>query len=92
MQTHPHRYNGWTNWATWNVALWLTSSDEGTYRQALTDYRWGRDTATSARRLLGDPTPDGAELVVRGRRGDGWRAEHAVNWGEIRAMLREMTR
>ena len=87
-----HRYNGWTNWATWNAALWLTSSDEATYLAALADYRWGVDTQKSAPRLLGDRTPDGAELMVRGRRGDGWREKHAVNWGEIRAMLREMTR
>lgn len=25
------KYNGWTNYETWNVNLWLTSNDEGTY-------------------------------------------------------------
>jgi hypothetical protein len=24
-------YNGWTNWATWNVNLWI-DNEEGTYR------------------------------------------------------------
>lgn len=86
-----HRYNGWTNWATWNVALWLTGSDESTYRQALDDFRWGVETPKSARRLLGDTTPDGALLVFYGPRSAEWRAENEVNWGEIRAMLREMT-
>ena len=26
-------YNGWKNWATWNVALWL-GNDEGLYKIA----------------------------------------------------------
>ena len=27
-------YNGWTNYATWNAHLWLTSNDEPTYKLA----------------------------------------------------------
>jgi hypothetical protein len=30
MTTSQQTYNGWTNYETWNVALWL-SNDEGTY-------------------------------------------------------------
>ena len=26
-------YNGWANWETWNVALWMTNS-QGMYNQA----------------------------------------------------------
>ena len=26
------KYNGWTNYETWNVNLWLTSNDEESYK------------------------------------------------------------
>ncbi len=29
---NDEKYNGWTNYETWNVNLWLTSNDESTYR------------------------------------------------------------
>lgn len=33
-------FNGWKNWETWNVALWI-QNDEGIYRKAkrFTNYR-----------------------------------------------------
>jgi hypothetical protein len=34
-------YNGWTNYPTWNVKLWL-DNDEGLYRQALAIVREAR--------------------------------------------------
>lgn len=30
-RTYKHEYNGWKNYQTWNVALWL-DNDEPTYR------------------------------------------------------------
>jgi len=33
-------YNGWTNWATWNTALWM-DNDEGLYRARIEEPKWG---------------------------------------------------
>ncbi len=33
MALEQDRYNGWTNWETWNVALWI-GNDEYLYREA----------------------------------------------------------
>ena len=56
-------YNGWTNYETWNVALWL-SNDYGLYSlaqewmedQESTDYDTFRHTLSE---LVGSETPDG---------------------------------
>lgn len=34
-------YNGWTNYPTWNVALWL-ANDEGLYRETLDIVEWNK--------------------------------------------------
>jgi len=57
------KYNGHKNWNHWNVNLWLTSADEGTYRECVSACRRNRTRDKAARELLEmlpDKTPDGA--------------------------------
>ena len=52
------RYNGWTNWSTWNTALWL-DNEPGPYEQAGRIVRTSgpHDAATLLQRLaLGRPS------------------------------------
>jgi len=55
-------YNGWTNHATWNVALWI-GGDQGLYEFAkgFTCYQDFRDglREVSADSAIGHETPDG---------------------------------
>ena len=63
-------FNGWKNWATWNVALWL-GNDETLYKVARQydsydaliprlEIMWGQMTPDGARWM--DPTIDTAAL------------------------------
>jgi len=63
-------YNGWKNWATWNVSLWI-QNDYETYRVARSyasydaliprlEIMWGQMTPDGARWM--DPTIDTAAL------------------------------
>ena len=77
-------YNGWTNYETWNVALWL-GNDEGlyrAYRNALERERFTADSlaALVMDELLPDGTPD-----FQGKRSDYL----VVNWQEIADNLNE---
>ena len=51
-------YNGWKNWATWNVALWL-GNDEGLYKIARRCVRYA-DLADRLEEMGTFRTPDGA--------------------------------
>ena len=68
-------YNGYTNWETWNVALWL-NNDEGLYLSYFkTGKTWtAREAEDTVRELMPDGTPD-----MDGS--DGGYA--AVNWEEV---------
>ncbi len=57
-------YNGWANWETWNVALWI-GNDEGLYSMArgFKDYS---SFAQEIRELGMLETPDGASWTDSG--------------------------
>ncbi len=50
-------YNGWKNYQTWNVALWL-GNDEGLYRMALEAKGDYEDFAKQLREIGVTETPD----------------------------------
>ena len=51
-------YNGWKNWATWNVALWL-ANDEGLYKMARRFVHY-KDLANELEACCQTETPDRA--------------------------------
>ncbi len=51
-------YNGWTNWETWNVALWV-QNDERLYREARRSYSYPNFVERMG--FASNTTPDGAK-------------------------------
>lgn len=67
-------YNGWTNYETWNVHLWITN-EEGIYRAMVAGKPYTAKTAERfVRRIFPNGTPD-----MENRSGD----YKKVNWQEI---------
>lgn len=61
-----NRYNGWKNYETWNVALWL-GNDEGLYSLAREHRQDGYASVAAALRELGViETPDGVSYTDSG--------------------------
>jgi hypothetical protein len=54
-------YNGWANWETWNVALWI-QNDEATYKVARQYDSYDR-LIPRLEMLWGQMTPDGARWM-----------------------------
>ena len=70
--------NGWTNWETWNVALWM-GNDEGLYRMSLDCGNYETFTSTLADEGI-THTPDGASYT-----------DPTLNVGELNDLLHELS-
>ena len=74
-------YNGWTNWATWNVALWVDNKEEYYFARVETAEMVKKWTAEAVedfvRTIFPEGTPDMANGVMMV---DGL---DAVNYEEI---------
>lgn len=76
-------YNGWANWETWVVNLWL-ANDEGLYRSTLEAMKARRpDEAIQelVREMLDEPAGLKGDIIGR--------ALSAVDWAEIARGFRE---
>jgi len=98
------KYNGWTNYETWAVNLWL-SNDQETYtvirelcRSENDEYKGSealKETVeNSTEELLDNMTtsdsPEGLQSTFKGIITDIFRANlHAVDWAEIWKAFRE---
>ena len=59
-QTTDTEYNGWTNYETWNVALWI-GNDEGLYQMAREWRHHGYKSLSHMLIEFSPATPDGVK-------------------------------
>ena len=71
-------FNGWTNYETWNVALWL-GNDEGLYEMAKAWAEHGYKSLSHQLMEFSPATPDGVK----------W-DDAAINICEINEMMEEL--
>jgi hypothetical protein len=69
--------NGWTNWVTWNVALWI-SNDEALY-QVATECDNYSDFLNWIGLVMLDETPDGASFT-----------DPALNQNQLNALVADL--
>ena len=56
----PEKYNGWNDWTTWNVALWIRNDQ--TYYNIATECKDYMDFLYEMQSMIGSfATPDGAD-------------------------------
>jgi len=76
------KYNGWTNWETWNTHLWITD-DEISYN-AVCGIVKNADNKEDAARELEKYVPNSVIVIFTDN--ISW---HKVNWEEIAEALLE---
>ena len=79
MSNTTQQYNGWANYATWNIALWITN-DEGMYKQARYLARKGWDAKAIAEDIFPTGrTPDDVSL-----------ADKDIDWSALDSTVEEL--
>lgn len=74
--------NGWTNWSTWNVALWL-DNDEPLYRQKRAFFARRTPDADNVEAFVREAFPTGTPDM------DGKNDLDDVNWDELAESFKE---